>query len=370
MSTMLPSPPKSLGMLGDVLTSALDSVLGRANTLDLSPKKSVCLVLIDGLGLDNLKQARAHAGFLNSQQNMQAACYFPSTTASSLVSLATGKPPWETGFIGYQIYDRESRIALNLLSGWNTEEQALDFQNLETVSELAVKEQVQFHVIAHSAYRNSGFTAATMRGSTFHGHDSIPDRFAKARELLAQGARNLTYLYVPELDQTAHAFGSKSNKWLELLEDVDSEVSTLARGLPKSSGIVLTSDHGVIDIERRNHIYVDELIAAETFEYVGGDTRGLFLYLKDKDSVNQVFKKLDDSLADSCYIIKPEELVAAGYWQHSARELLLPELILLAKKEVALYHRDFAKKKSMDMVGHHGSISSAEMTIPLIKIGF
>jgi len=367
---MLPSPPKSLGMLGDVLTSALDSVLGKANTLNLSTKKSVCLILIDGLGLHNLKQASAHSSFLNSQHNLPASCYFPSTTASSLVSLATGKPPWETGFIGYQVYDRESESAMNLLSGWRSEEQAIEFQNLETISEVAVKEKVQFNVIAHSSYRNSGFSAATMRGATFYGIDSISDRFAKARQLLAQGSQTLTYLYVPELDQTAHALGSKSNRWLELLEDIDSEVNSLSKGLAKSSGIVLTADHGVIDIEKHNHIYVDEVIEVEDLEFVGGDTRGLFLYLKGKTSVQEVIKKLSHSLADRCYIVTPEELAAAGYWQKGTRDLLLPEIILLAKKDVALYHRDFAKKKSLDMIGHHGSITSAEMTIPLIRIGF
>jgi predicted AlkP superfamily pyrophosphatase or phosphodiesterase len=367
---MLPSPPKSLGMLGDVLTSALGSVLGKANLLSLSPKKSVCLILIDGLGLHNLKQAGAHASFLNSQQNLPASCYFPSTTASSLVSLATGKPPWQTGFIGYQVYDRETASGMNLLSGWASQEQARRFQKLETISEMAVTEQVQFNVIAHSSYKHSGFSAATMRGATFHGIDSISDRFAKARQLLAQGSKTLTYLYVPELDQTAHALGYKSNQWLELLEDVDSEVSNLARGLSKSSGIVLTADHGVVDIEKHNHIYVDEIVKSEELEFVGGDTRGLFLYLKEQTSVNQLLKKLNDSFADLCYILTPEELVAAGYWQQGARDLLLPEIILLAKKEVALYHRAFAKKKSLEMIGHHGSITSAEMTIPLIRIGF
>jgi hypothetical protein len=42
----------------------------------------------------------------------------------------------------------------------------------------------------------------------------------------------------------------------------------------------------------------------------------------------------------------------------------------MAKKEVALYHRAFAKKKSLEMIGHHGSISQQEMSIPLIALGF
>ena len=369
MSTMLPSPPKSLGMLGDVLTSALDSVLGRVNKLQLPAKKSVCVVLVDGLGLQNLKGSGAHAGFLNSQQNISASCFFPSTTATSLVSLATGKPPWETGFIGYQIYHRESARAMNLLSGWSSEQQAQEFQRLDTISELATAQGVEFNVIAHSSYKSSGFTAATMRGATFHAHDSISERFDKARYLLNQGRQSLTYLYVPELDQTAHALGWKSSKWLNLLEDLDSEVSRLASALPKAAGLVVTADHGVVDIPTANHIYLDEYLEADELDFVGGDTRGLFLYLKNESDTENISRALTQSLSEYCYVLTPGQLVESGYWKQGSG-LNLPELVLLAKKEVALYHRDFAKKKSLEMIGHHGSISPAEMSIPLIKIGF
>jgi hypothetical protein len=65
-------------------------------------------------------------------------------------------------------------------------------------------------------------------------------------------------------------------------------------------------------------------------------------------------------------------LIAAGYWGslNEVSSNVSPDLLVLAKKQVALYHRDFAKAKSLNMIGHHGSISSQELAIPLIKIGF
>jgi len=370
MSTMLPSPPKSLGMLGDVLTSALKSTLGEANPLGLAAKNSVCLVLVDGLGLHNLKASAAHAGFLNSQPSTPASCYYPSTTSASIVSLATAKPPWETGFIGYQILERTSGSRMNLLSGWSSQEQAALFQPLETLSESATQAGVEFHVVAPAIYEYSGFSAATMRSATFHGHNDITQRFEKARSLLADKNKKIVYLYLPELDQCAHAQGWKSDRWLHLLEAVDSEMQNLKNSLPKSAGVVLTADHGVIDVQKNNHIYLDEYIAAEELDYVGGDTRGLFFYLKDSSSVSVYLERLAETFGDRCYIVTPEDLITAGYWGRGVRDHLLPEIIVLAKKEVALYHRDFAKPKSLEMVGHHGSISSNELSIPLIKIGF
>lgn len=370
MSLMLPAPPKSLGKLGDVLISALASVRGELNQLSLPKRKSVLVLLVDGLGLRNLQEAGAHAGFLNSQKSFEASCFYPSTTASSLVSFATGTPPWENSFIGYQVFDRSKQIAMNLLSGWVDQLDARTFQPLETVSEKAASLGIEFHTVAPAIYKESGFTAATMRQATFHGVNFLEERFVKAQALLASAGPKVVYLYVPELDQTAHAKGWKSQEWLQLLEDVDSQVSKLVAALPKNTGFIVTADHGVIDIPKQNHIYLDEYLSESELDYVGGDTRGLFVYLKDASTRASALARLKQYVDDSCYLVTPEDLVGAGYWQAIANSAILPDFIVLAKKEVALYHRSFAKLKSLEMIGHHGSISNSEMSIPLMTFGF
>ena len=370
MSSMLPSPPKSLGKLGDVLISALASVRGEVNPLVLPKRRSVLVLLVDGLGLQNLKHAGAHAGFLNSRKSIEASCFYPSTTSTSLVSFATGKPPWENNFIGYQVFDRLTRNSMNLLSGWDNQSDALVFQPIQTVTELAIESGIEFHTIAPAIYQDSGFTAATMRKAAFHGISSLEERFAKAQLLLAAPEPKVVYLYVPELDQTAHAKGWRSTQWLNLLEDVDSQVSKLAAALPKNTGFIVTADHGLVDIEKHNQIYMDEFLPESELDFVGGDTRGLFIYLKDQSLTAETISKLSKTLGDTCYLLTPDELIAAGYWNAISNPSIAPDFVVLARKEVALYHRGFAKRKSLEMIGHHGSISTQEMSIPLITIGF
>lgn len=370
MSPMLPAPPKSFGMLGDVLISALGSVLGEANPLKLNKKRSVCVILVDGLGSHNLKSAGAHAGFLNSRTSLPASCFFPATTATSIVSFSTGKPPWETKFIGYQIFEKSSKTKRNLLTGWESSNAAHEYQPLQTISELALDQSVEFHTIAPSAYKDSGFTAATMRGSNFHGTKSLAERFELARYLLADPKQKLIYLYVPELDQLAHAKGWQSQDWLNKLEDVDSEISSLASSLNKHSAVIVTADHGVVDIPHSNHVYIDLHTNKGELLDVGGDTRALYLYLTDPSTTQEILVRLEQAVGDSCYVVSPSDLIEAGYWPEGINLDSVPDILILAKKEVALYHREFAKKKSLDMIGHHGSITSQEMSVPLIKIGF
>ena len=370
MSSMLPAPPKSLGKLGDVLISALASVRGESNPLSLPKRRSVLVLLVDGLGMKNIKEAGAYAGFLNNQQSIEASCFYPSTTASSIVSFATGVPPWENNFIGYQVFDRESNQAMNLLSGWESQGHAKAFQELATVSETAISLGIEFHTIAPAVYKESGFTVATMRGSAFHGLSSIAERFAKARALLVSGEPKVVYLYVPELDQTAHAKGCKSTEWLNLLEDVDAEISSLANSLPKNTGLIVTADHGIVDISKSNHVYLDEYLSESELLFVGGDTRGLFVYLMEPSKLEPTLDLLESVVGESCYLVTPQNLIDSGYWKPISKNSIVPDFIVLAKKEVALYHRAFAKRKSLEMIGHHGSISSAEMLIPLMTFGF
>lgn len=369
---MLPSAPKSLGRLGEVLISALASVSGQNNSLGLVSRRSVCVILVDGLGASNLKSASGHARFLNSQQSDSAMCWFPATTSTSISSFATASNPWENGFLGYQVYDKSLQTPRNLLSGWVDFFEGKNYQNNMTVAESAVSSGVSFVTVAPSLYEHSGFTGATMRGSTFYGVDKVADRFTETLRLLSDPAPKVVYLYIPELDQMAHARGSESISWLNQLEDLDSLVRGFVSEIPKHSGVILTADHGVVDVPKENHIYLDDIMPLSEFKFVGGDTRSLYLYFQDSVDVESNRNLLEQTLSESCYICTPEDLVNAGYWKtlSSKSANVAPDLLVLARKRVALYHRGFAKVKSLAMVGHHGSITNEELAIPLLKFGF
>jgi hypothetical protein len=189
---------------------------------------------------------------------------------------------------------------------------------------------------------------------------------------LKEPRSKVVYLYIPELDQLAHAKGVESLAWLSSLEDVDSQIKGFIQSLPKPVGAIVTADHGVVDVEKSNHLYLDEFLPVESLEFVGGDTRALFLYFKEGIDLASQRQVLESNLADSCYVVSPSDLVSAGYWQalSAKSENVAPDLVVMARKRVALYHRSFAKKKSLEMIGHHGSITNEELAIPLIKFGF
>ncbi|MEN9749905.1 MAG: hypothetical protein RL149_983 [Actinomycetota bacterium] len=367
MTSMLPAMPPAFGNLRDVFRSAEASVKGEENPCGLAPVSSAIVIMVDGLGARNLENRAQDAPFLSSSRSEDIYCGFPSTTAVSIASFASGRTSSEHGLFGYRIYDRSRKESVNLLSGLD-QYGVLDYllaDPISTTSSLVV------HAVTLSAYEHSGMTRATMHKAVHHFADTIEQRFKIAAELARQ-ARSLIYLYVPELDQCAHKFGVASGQWDELLRRVELSAIDLAAQIPDSTGVLLTADHGILDVDSSKHIYLDLITELDRKVVdVGGDPRVAYLYLTPQANRETIRRSLREELGERASVLDPTELVNHGLWQESllAEDDLLPDLVLVALDEVAFYHRDFAKATSMQMIGQHGGLSDTEIRIPLIKFG-
>ena len=141
----------------------------------------------------------------------------------------------------------------------------------------------------------------------------------------------------------------------------------------QGDALCLTADHGVIDVPQHGHIYLDEIsVDWSKVTSVGGDPRVNFIYLNPEESAAEFRSQLEANLGDSVVVFGPQEAVAAGLYGPNVGEPALqrmPDIFALAVKKVALYHRDFAPAKSVQMIGQHGGLSPQEMSIPLLAWG-
>jgi hypothetical protein len=366
---MLPSVPKSFGRLSEANLSAFLALQGKSNPLNLPTRKSYAVILIDGLGVANIKYAGAHAGFLNNKLAKSKTLFsgFPTTTATSLASLATGQNNGTHAFLGYRVFNAHQGKAINLLNDLGDKFPPREYQDLKTISESAHDIGVKVVTVGPSEYADSGFTKATTPAAKYLAARTIEDRFAiTKRELATPGS--LIYLYVPELDQLAHRFGVDSDKWLETIEELDSVVSKFANSMPKGAGAILTADHGVIDVPKSSQIFLDEFESLKEIAMLGGDPRAGYLYLAPGTDVSAKRQQLSEELSGLVDVVTIPELIDAGWLEPLSKtaETIAPDLVLLPRGDRVIYHRDFAKSKSMEMIGQHGGMSKAEWEIPLL----
>ena len=369
----LPVVPKALGNLRHVFHSSLQAVQRKANQLNFKPSKKVICVLIDGLGAENILARAGHAPFLTGfiKQGMVSHSGFPSTTSANIASFATGLSAGEHGFIGHAVFDREHERSLNLLTGWDETTDPKAWQPNQTVSEMAYAAGIQCNVIGHAEYEHSGYTKATMRQARYLTAESLQDRFDMARRVANSSSESINYLYIPELDKFGHRNGWQSPGWAAILEEVDLELRKLAQTLPKDCGLVITADHGMLDSPISRHVYIDDYVDWQgVLQAFAGDTRVPYLYLKSVEQKQEYLNYLEQ-YSDLFTAVDAQRAVDANWFGRLSKSAInrLPDILLLAKSDLTLYHSVFSKKRSYDMIAHHGGLTSAETRIPLIRVG-
>ena len=353
--------------------SGLSAVRGESNPLGFRPVRKFLVVLVDGLGAEQIQAREGHAPFLAAAVRAGSVTHssFPSTTSANITSLATGLTPGEHGIIGHMVQDRHHGRRLNLLTGWAADTVPEAWQPNQTVTEQAFELGVKANVIGPEEYRTTGFTRVTMRAANYIGAESISERFEAALRELSSPGSSITYLYIPELDKFGHRHGWMSSGWAALLEDVDLELRKFESKAPKDVGIVITADHGMVDTSEDKRLFLDDALDAGGYlNFFGGDTRAGFVYLNDPDAGPRVIENLADysNLLSAVEIndLNVQKLFGGVGTQAKNR---LPEVIVFAKSNFTLFHSVHSKKKSAEMIAHHGGLSSAETRIPLIRLG-
>lgn len=374
---MLPARQFSALRLADVLTSSLAAVLGQPNPLELRAVSRSVVVLADGLGVSSIRARAGHARFLSARLTKAGVIdgVFPATTAAGIATLTTGVEPGLHGLVGYRVLDAARDRVVNQLTGWDADMDPATWQRVRTVFERAADDGVPSFAIGPKKFTATGFTHAVLRGATYVAAQKIGDRFEAARRILDTEPRALIYLYVAELDMAAHAHGWESDNWLAELETLDGELSRFASALRADEGLIVTADHGVIDVPQSKHVLFDTVPSLVTgVRHIGGDPRCLHLYLEPGQAEVTAASLADAWRAvegERAWVFTREEAVDAGLFG-AVDPVVLPrigDVIIAARRLIAYYDSREPNQAARSMVGQHGSLTDEELRVPLIRAG-
>ncbi|MFI2563627.1 alkaline phosphatase family protein [Paenarthrobacter sp. NPDC018779] len=377
----VPSPPlfgdKSIA---EVLTSAAASlgVPGFANKLQLPASQRVCVVLADGLGRALLKQKASHTPFLRSvlaagQGNVPTwiDSAFPSTTAASLASLGTGLPAGSHGMVGYDVLDPAQDKVVNLLGNWDAHVDPARWQPHPTIFE-RVSDEVDVVTVSLPQFGNSPMTQAALRGSRFVGGTTLHARTAAAAEAMASGGPSLMYFYVNELDKAGHRHGCQSERWEHQLEELDATVKRLSTSLPAGTTILVTGDHGMLDVPESQRIdYSADASLVEGVRHTAGEPRMVHLYLEPdageatRESLMAAWRK---RFGERIWLFTREQAVSAGLFGDVEAQVSprIGDVMVAARDTLALYDTRRVRPTSLEVVGQHGSLTKAEREVPFL----
>jgi hypothetical protein len=371
------APAYGVSTVAEVMTSAAAAlgVEGFVNALALPSAKRVAVVMVDGLGLALLRKHAAHAPYLREALDGARALSssFPSTTAASLASLGTGLPPGQHGLVGYNVLDPDQDRVVNMLGGWDAGVDPSAWQPHDTVFE-KVARTLPVVTVSHPRFEKSSMTSAALRGGTFVGAGTIHGMIDAAAQQLSTAPRMLMYFYVNDLDKAGHRHGVASDQWLRALEDLDAALRLLARRVPASTLLLVTADHGMVDIPPSQRIdYSDrpELLAG--VRHTAGEPRMLHLYLEPTLAHSEreaLAVGWHEAFGNRAWVLTREEAVTRGYFGAVAPAVLprIGDLLVLAREGIALIDGRNANPAAFEMVGQHGSLTRSERDVPLLRL--
>ncbi|MDQ3384206.1 MAG: alkaline phosphatase family protein, partial [Actinomycetota bacterium] len=231
LASVLPSVAASLGVAVGATGASGSSRRtgdrpGCAELIDLPPARGAVVVLVDGLGAEQLQRRGGHAPFLRTLVSpvQDLTCGFPSTTATSMGSFGTGLPPGVHGMVGWQVLMPGRDRLLNQLS-WHEGPDPFAWQPHGTVFEQVAAAGLPVTRVGPAHFEASGLTRAALRGGRFAVARRPAERVTAALAALARDPRALVYLYWGEVDKTGHEHGPDSWQWGEQVEAVDTQLA-------------------------------------------------------------------------------------------------------------------------------------------------
>ena len=207
----------------------------------------VVVLVLDGLGWEQLQARRSLMPTLAAMQGGRITTVCPTTTATALTSITTGLPPGEHGVIGYRM--AVGRDVLNVLR-WSTHRgdarQAIPARSICDAEPFVAQRPP---IVVRAEFEHSGFSDAHLFGSRFVGY-RMPSTMAIEVARLLRAGEPFVYAYYDGIDKVAHEYGLGMVYDAELVF-VDRMVEYLLHELPPGVALVITSDHGQVDVGER-----------------------------------------------------------------------------------------------------------------------
>jgi Type I phosphodiesterase / nucleotide pyrophosphatase len=359
--------------LADLASSLLGSfgVKTEPNPLGLPETTRACLLIVDGLGWELLRDHQAAAPFLSelTMNGRALTAGFPSTTATSLASLGTGRPPGTHGLLGYQVAVPGQGRLLNELR-WDDRVDPVSWQPGSTIYERATAAGISAFWVGPRAFARSGLTKAAMRGARYLTADSMGALVAEAAAAFREPEPVLVSVYLASLDQTGHVYGCGSEAWYYQLWHVDKLAEQLASALPSGTLLYVTADHGMLDVPQAHRIDADAAgDLRKGVALLGGEARARHVYT-EPGAGQDVLATWREVLGDRAWVVTREEAISAGWFGPVAPGMAdrIGDVVAACAGTTAVVATE-AEPMESALVGMHGSLTSAEQLVPLLLHG-
>ena len=361
---------------GACLSSVVPALLDRRQGLPswmpsglarLAEARQVLLLVLDGIGWDHLQRRRDDLPCLGAGEGGRITSVAPTTTATALTSITTGSTPAEHGIVGYRMaVGEDGRPADEVLNVLQWRIGTADARR--RLPAPALQRRPPFGglgvaVLTRADFAPTGFTAAHLHGTRLVGW-RVPSTLVVEAGRVLRGGAPFVYAYYDGLDKVAHEHGLGEHYEGEL-RTVDRLVEELVGTLPPGAALVVTSDHGQVEVGSNARLPAPELVAATAL--FSGEGRFRWLHARP-GAAGDLLEAAEELHGGEAWVRTRRQLVDDGVFGGPLApevEARLGDVALLAHAPVAFL--DPADTGETRLAARHGSLTAAEVWVPLLS---
>ncbi len=331
--------------------------------------RQIVVLVVDGLGWQQLRSRTGLAPTLSAAEGIEhpITSVAPSTTACALTSITTGLPPCAHGVLGYRL--AQGGEVLNVLRWTVGSAFSRDVRMSEPVRVFQPHPPFPgsadpVPVVSRDDFGSTGFTAAHLGDSPLHGYKVPSSLPVEVGRLLRDGAP-LVYAYYDGIDKVAHGNGLGIHYDAEL-RAVDRMVEDLVAELPAGAALVVTADHGQIDVGSRLELLGAEIMSSVRF--LSGEGRFRWLHART-GATEDLVATATERYGASTWVMTREQMVDEGLFGGPLTGALaarLGDVALLPHGPTAFI--DPADTGESRLESRHGSLTADEMLVPLVAL--
>jgi hypothetical protein len=378
-----PAPRYGEASVADLLPDALRFLTGGDAGLLPFPGgvRDVVLLVVDGLGRHNLDDHADVAPTLTGAPGIVADAPFPSTTATSLSCIGTGRPPGEHGITGYSLaVPGDDRPLITLTWTWERQFGGPDarddlppeeLQPDPTVFERARGAGVRPVTVLRPEFHHSGLTRAGLRGGDLVAATELEGTLDAALTAIGESdGPTLVYGHHGDLDAIGHLAGPDSEAWRTELHRIDGVLAAVRERLPATTALVVTADHGMVHVPEEGYIELadrPDLLAGVRVLTGDGRARQLHVTAGARDDVLATWR---EHVGDRGHVVTRDQAIDAGWFGPVRTDRVratIGDVLVVADAPVSWVHRD-ADLFGGRLPGLHAGLTRREIEVPALVL--
>ncbi len=317
--------------------------------------KNVIIMLLDGLGENILESHLNQDSFLKMHHEYTNTAIYPSTTAASTTATICGKSPIRTAWLGWNNYFKEIKRNIILFTG-------VDYYTNERTS-FSAYEALPYKPF----YEDLGVNGSIHQPNFSKKKYPFKKVLKRSLKALKRKKKNIQYVYDTNPDHLLHENGCCHKVIQDKLVEMDQELQWYAKKLPKDTLLIISADHGHIDVEPIR-LYACKTLQKMLKRPPSNDSRCITFCVLDeyKKEFPIVFEQL---FGYAFEIYSSGDAIHKGFF--GAKEDIpcsrsydfLADYVAVAKNK---YYFNYEGPANFDFKSHHAGITAEEMLVPVI----